>query len=59
MMVLQVPKVAVEQTGESTALSSCRFQDQDSRKNTEKTTAKTRARKTWKLSFPVVDDKII
>ena len=33
--------------------------DQDSRKNTEKTTAKTRARKTWKLSFPVVDDKII
>ena len=33
--------------------------DQDSRKNMEKTTAKTRARKTWKLSFPVVDDRII
>ena len=32
--------------------------DQDSRKNTEKTTAKTRAEKTWKLSFPVLDDKI-
>ena len=32
---------------------------QDSQKNMEKTTAKTRARKTWKLSFPVVDDEII